>query len=303
MIQLVKSSVVFNPENHTYFLGDKQLFGVTSTLIRRAFPNKYSGISEETLANAAAKGHELHEKIQNHDRFGGYLDDERIRNYDKVKESYGLTVLANEYTVSDEERYASQIDIVCLDYRNEVCLIDTKSTYNLDRASTALQLSIYKRFFEKQNPNLKVSHIYALWLPNKDHSICEFIELSPIDNNTLDSLIKADICDKEAIAKIFQENDIDRVVHFAAESHVDRSIKNPEVFVQTNVLGTAVMLNSAKAAWENEDGTFKEDKRFLHVSTDEVYGSLPDDPNAYFYETTPIDPHSPYIRPSCKGLC
>ena len=54
------------------------------------------------------------------------------------------------------------------------------------------------------------------------------------------------------------------------------------------------MLNSAKAAWENEDGSFKEDKRFLHVSTDEVYGSLPDDPNAYFYETTPIDPHSPY---------
>lgn len=196
MIQLVKSSVVFNPENHTYFLGDKQLFGVTSTLIRRAFPNKYSGISEETLANAAAKGHELHEKIQNHDRFGGYLDDERIRNYDKVKESYGLTVLANEYTVSDEERYASQIDIVCINPHNEICLVDTKSTYSLDRASTALQLSIYKRFFEKQNPNLKVSHIYALWLPNKDHSICEFIELSPTDNDTLDSLIKADICDE-----------------------------------------------------------------------------------------------------------
>ncbi|MCR5214580.1 MAG: dTDP-glucose 4,6-dehydratase [Eubacterium sp.] len=108
------------------------------------------------------------------------------------------------------------------------------------------------------------------------------------------TFVKADICDKDAIMKIFEENEIDRVVHFAAESHVDRSIKNPEVFVKTNVLGTAVMLNSAKAAWENEDGSFKEDKRFLHVSTDEVYGSLPDDPDAYFYETTPIDPHSPY---------
>ena len=118
--------------------------------------------------------------------------------------------------------------------------------------------------------------------------------LKDIEDKPNYTFVKADICDKEAIAKIFQENDIDRVVHFAAESHVDRSIKNPEVFVQTNVLGTAVMLNSAKAAWENEDGTFKEDKRFLHVSTDEVYGSLPDDPNAYFYETTPIDPHSPY---------
>ena len=118
--------------------------------------------------------------------------------------------------------------------------------------------------------------------------------LKDIEDKPNYTFVKADICDKEAIAKIFAENDIDRVVHFAAESHVDRSIKEPEVFVQTNVLGTAVMLNSAKAAWENEDGSFKEDKRFLHVSTDEVYGSLPDDPNAYFYETTPIDPHSPY---------
>ena len=64
------------------------------------------------------------------------------------------------------------------------------------------------------------------------------------------------------------------MVHFAAESHVDRSIKNPEVFVKTNVLGTLVMLNAAKNAWELPDGTFKEDKKFLHVSTDEVYGSL-----------------------------
>ena len=93
--------------------------------------------------------------------------------------------------------------------------------------------------------------------------------------------------------KIFEENDIDRVVHFAAESHVDRSIRNPEVFVKTNVLGTLVMLNAAKAAWELPDGTFKPDKKFLHVSTDEVYGSLEED-GGYFYETTPYAPHSPY---------
>ena len=64
------------------------------------------------------------------------------------------------------------------------------------------------------------------------------------------TFVRADICDSEAINKIFDENDIDRVVHFAAESHVDRSIRNPEVFVKTNVLGTLVMLNAAKAAWE-----------------------------------------------------
>ena len=110
------------------------------------------------------------------------------------------------------------------------------------------------------------------------------------DNYTF---VKADICDKDAISKIFKDNDIDRVVHFAAESHVDRSIKSPEVFVQTNVLGTAVMLNCAKEAWEKEDGTFVEGKKFLHVSTDEVYGSLEEE-GGYFYETTPYAPHSPY---------
>jgi dTDP-glucose 4,6-dehydratase len=117
--------------------------------------------------------------------------------------------------------------------------------------------------------------------------------LRDIEDRDNYTFIKADITDKEAIMKIFEENDIDRVVHFAAESHVDRSIKNPEVFVKTNVLGTAVMLNCAKAAWELPDGTFKEGKKFLHVSTDEVYGSLEED-GGYFYETTPYDPHSPY---------
>ena len=117
--------------------------------------------------------------------------------------------------------------------------------------------------------------------------------LKSIEDKPNYTFVKADITDKEAIRKIFQENDIDRVVHFAAESHVDRSIKNPEVFVNTNVLGTAVMLNCAKEAWELADGSFKEGKKFLHVSTDEVYGSLEDD-GSYFYETTPYDPHSPY---------
>lgn len=117
--------------------------------------------------------------------------------------------------------------------------------------------------------------------------------LKGVDDRDNYEFHKVDICDSEAINQIFQENDIDRVVHFAAESHVDRSIKNPDVFIKTNVLGTLVMLNAAKAAWELPDGSYKPDKKFLHVSTDEVYGSLEEE-GTYFYETTPIDPHSPY---------
>jgi dTDP-glucose 4,6-dehydratase len=104
--------------------------------------------------------------------------------------------------------------------------------------------------------------------------------------------LKTDIRDKEAVSKIFEEYDIDRVIHFAAESHVDRSIRNPEVFVSTNVLGTLNLLNAAKLAWETKDG-YLPDKKYLQVSTDEVYGSLEGE-EGYFYETTPLDPHSPY---------
>jgi len=115
--------------------------------------------------------------------------------------------------------------------------------------------------------------------------------LKGVENNPSYSFIQADICDKEAIEKIFTENNIDYVVNFAAESHVDRSIREPEVFVKTNVLGTVNLINIAKNHWETEDG-FMEGKKYLQVSTDEVYGSLGE--TGYFTESTPLDPHSPY---------
>ncbi len=141
--------------------------------------------------------------------------------------------------------------------------------------------------FEKYGEEIRIINVDALTYAGNLEN------LKGVDERPNYTFVKADICDKDAISKIFAENDIDRVVHFAAESHVDRSIKNPEVFVKTNVLGTAVMLNCARAAWEKEDGTYPEGKKFLHVSTDEVYGSLPEG-NGYFYETTPYSPHSPY---------
>lgn len=115
--------------------------------------------------------------------------------------------------------------------------------------------------------------------------------LKNIEKNPNYVFMQGDICDKEFIVKLFSENDIDYVVNFAAESHVDRSIKEPEVFVKTNVLGTITLLNAAKMSWETEDG-FKEGAKYLQVSTDEVYGSLGE--TGYFTETTPIDSHSPY---------
>ena len=116
--------------------------------------------------------------------------------------------------------------------------------------------------------------------------------LKSIKDDPRHIFVHGDICDNALVNSLFEKYEIDYVAHFAAESHVDRSIREPEVFAKTNVMGTVNLLNCAKAAWENEDGTWKEGVKFLHVSTDEVYGSLGE--TGYFMETTPLDPHSPY---------
>jgi dTDP-glucose 4,6-dehydratase len=117
--------------------------------------------------------------------------------------------------------------------------------------------------------------------------------LESLKGNTAHSLVKGDICDGELTGALLREHRPRAVVHFAAESHVDRSIVAPDAFVRTNVTGTFTLLQQAKAYWSELDSADRENFRFLHVSTDEVYGTLgPDDPA--FSETTPYAPNSPY---------
>ena len=113
--------------------------------------------------------------------------------------------------------------------------------------------------------------------------------LSDLENNLNYTFIKLDICDFELLLDVFKTYNVDGVIHLAAESHVDRSIKDPFTFAKTNVMGTLSLLQAAKACWEGE----WEGKRFYHISTDEVYGALPFD-GTMFSEKTKYDPHSPY---------
>jgi dTDP-glucose 4,6-dehydratase len=112
--------------------------------------------------------------------------------------------------------------------------------------------------------------------------------LKDVEDKDNYEFVKCDICDFEKVQKIFVDYKIDGVIHLAAESHVDRSIKDPFSFAQTNVMGTLSLLQAAKQTWENN---FK-DKLFYHVSTDEVYGALGEE--GFFTENTKYDPHSPY---------
>lgn len=116
--------------------------------------------------------------------------------------------------------------------------------------------------------------------------------LSSLDNQSGHRFLKADISDRQAIGEAFDSFRPDRVMHLAAESHVDRSITGAGDFVQTNVVGTFTMLDCARLYWQSLEGQQRDAFRFLHVSTDEVYGSLGDD--GLFTETTPYDPSSPY---------
>lgn len=113
--------------------------------------------------------------------------------------------------------------------------------------------------------------------------------LESVEANTNYHFVHGDICDAECVVKIFEDEQIDTVVNFAAESHVDRSIADPEAFIKTNVYGTFTLLEAARKFWDNDNATC----RFLHVSTDEVYGSLGPEETA-FTEQTSFAPSSPY---------
>lgn len=113
----------------------------------------------------------------------------------------------------------------------------------------------------------------------------DLVKHKEIENADNYKFVKMDIADRDAVMNLFETEKFDYVVHFAAESHVDRSITHPEIFVKTNVMGTQALLDAAKAIGL---------KKFVHVSTDEVYGELDFDPATFFTEDTPLQPNSPY---------
>ncbi|NLD92079.1 MAG: dTDP-glucose 4,6-dehydratase [Fibrobacter sp.] len=142
--------------------------------------------------------------------------------------------------------------------------------------------SNFIHLFLKNNPDYAVVNLDLMtYAGNLDN-------LLTIQNDPRYTFVKGDICDRELLKQLFQAHDFSAVIHFAAESHVDRSITGPETFITTNVLGTQCLLHTAKEYW---DGHY-EGRRFVHVSTDEVYGSLGS--TGYFTEETPIAPNSPY---------
>ncbi len=142
------------------------------------------------------------------------------------------------------------------------------------------------RLFVKKYPDYKITNLDNLTYAGN------LANLHDIEHKPNYEFVKGDIVDTNFILKLFSSHPFDAVIHFAAESHVDRSISNPLDFIMTNVVGTVNLLNAAKTNWKTPNSLPPTPNLFYHISTDEVYGSL--GATGHFKETTPYDPHSPY---------
>ena len=192
-------------------------------------------------------------------------------------------------------------------------------TYLVTGAAGFIGTNFVKYILEKYGKSIRIIVLDKLTYAGNIENIQEEIDSKKID------FVKGDICNRELVEDIFSRYEIDYVVNFAAESHVDRSISNPQIFLETNILGTQNLLEVSKKFWsigkdENGYPIYKEGKKFLHISTDEVYGSLSKDyteakelvlndrvkkvaegrknlktyGDKFFTEETPLDPRSPY---------
>ncbi len=147
--------------------------------------------------------------------------------------------------------------------------------------------SNFVRYLLEFEPEVHIVNLDALTYAGSE------VNLQDLPDPNRHIFVHGDICDRQLVDEVLREHHIDAIVHFAAESHVDRSIVGPEPFIQTNVRGTFTLLEAARRFWLEDGGGHVEEPRFHHVSTDEVYGSLgPDDPP--FSESTPYSPNSPY---------
>ena len=192
-MKLNDSKIRFVAKTHQYFLGDKELKGVTGILSRRIFQEKYANIDEEVLAKAAKRGSYIHQMCEMVDELGVTPDCLEAQNYINLKEKYNLQPIAREYLVTDAEHYASAIDAV-YEVEGGVVLNDLKTTYKLDKEYISWQLSIYKYFFELLNPDIEVKGLTATWLKG---DIAEYVEIKEKSREQVLELLRCDINDEE----------------------------------------------------------------------------------------------------------
>jgi len=197
-ISLNVPRVTFIEESHQYFIGKKELKGVTGTLIKKAFPDTYKNIPESVLKKAAERGGLIHNTFET---FCSIFDadikkypnpTEELQAFHSMLVAYDLHYVASEYLVTDGENFASAIDGIFADNEGNIYLVDYKTTATLHYDNVSLQLSIYAKWFEEQNPDLKVKEIVCMWFKNGQS---KFQPLPRVADWQIDDLINAYLAD------------------------------------------------------------------------------------------------------------
>ena len=185
------TQVFFEPLSHTYLCGDKVLIGVTTLMAKHGLSPDYSNIPAATLKKAADEGTAIHREIQDYDNGLSVLRTPLIEEYIALCAEKGLKFVASEYLVSDNETVASSIDCVYGE-KNEVVLVDIKTTTKPHMRPLAWQLGCYKVFFERQNPGKKVVGCYCLHIDRKAKTIKGLIPVDVVTEAEVDALITAE---------------------------------------------------------------------------------------------------------------
>lgn len=197
-ITLNVPKVTFIEESHQYFIGKKELKGVTGTLIKKAFPDTYKNIPESVLMKAAERGGLIHNTFET---FCSIFDadlkqypnpTEELLAFHSMLVAFDLHYVASEYLVTDGENFASAIDGIFADSEGNIYLVDYKTTATLHYDNVSLQLSIYAKWFEEQNPDLKVKEIVCMWFKNGQS---KFQPLPRVADYQIDDLINAYLAD------------------------------------------------------------------------------------------------------------
>jgi len=200
--------LTFDPSNHTYWLDEKELKGITGVLSRRIFKDTYKDVNSDVLHRAAIRGTMIHSECEMYDSLGILPDSVEGRNYINLMKKENLSVRNSEYLVSDFQEYASAIDKVidCAD--GTLGLADIKTTYSLDKEYCSWQLSIYKYLYFCTT-GLEAVHLYAIWLRG---DVAELIEVEDKGRENVIRLLECDLNDEEFFAPTFtKENDLIRV--------------------------------------------------------------------------------------------
>lgn len=192
---LKESGVVFKEDTHEYFLGDKQLQGITSTLVHRVYPHEYDNVTQEKLMERAEYGHKVHDMLEFCITNGLDSDMPEWGMFKGLVEERGYKIVRCEYIVTDYEHYASPIDVVLIREDGKIVLGDIKTNWKAPIEKGTVQLSWYKRRFEEMNPDLEVAELAIFWVRNdsKRGLLSGYYPITPWADEPLDCLVECDL--------------------------------------------------------------------------------------------------------------